>query len=165
MSTYLSKASILAMMVHLPLTSATPPSSEWDHLMTINPSDGQDTWFFNSKYWYDDDFGFADTGKDFISDKVRHKKMHMIHIESMSNQGHIATKTWTLSPQYDGWTFYEIMANSFNAVITGEPEASVPSGFENCPIMNISGPLKVNKISATDGCRLMSSDQYDPPVT
>jgi len=73
-------------------------SNEGDylHLMTVNTTDGSVSWAFTSPLWYSGDFGYPETGQDFISDKVRNTPMKGIRIESTNELGEVATKEYVL---------------------------------------------------------------------
>ena len=111
--------------------------------------------------WYLGNFGNADDGNDYISEKIRHIPMSKIHIESTNEYDQEASKTWTLAASYQGWSYYDLFSNLFDTAFTEDLQASdtnVPSyGFENDPIMQIGGALKVKEMNEWDGCRLLPS--------
>jgi len=92
---------IIAVLSLLQLTKA----ASYEHLMTINPNDGQSVWGFNSPLWLFGDFGFSYSGKDYISDKIRHIPISKIKITSTNKYNRRAEKEWSLKSSYQGWTF------------------------------------------------------------
>ena len=120
--------------------------TEWYHLMTVNPSDGQHTWRFDSLLWYNGTKGVASDGKDYINNDVRFYPIDKIKIVSKNGAGKEATKVWELDSDHQGWTFYNLIRQSFSRVVSKAPEVEdVPSsGFNFDPIMAIGGKLKFN---------------------
>ena len=72
----------------------------WNHLMTVNPSDGKVTFKFDSKYWYKGSYGSFTSGNDYISGRVRMMPIEKIKIISKNIAGEEAMKVYTLDSEH-----------------------------------------------------------------
>ena len=72
--------------------------------MTINPSDGNNGWYFANENWYTGSYG-SPGDKDYISDELRKTPFNRIRMTSTNPDGVEAFKEWPLKKELYGKTF------------------------------------------------------------